>query len=185
MEDNFLVYGKGADELDTIAQNMLSVISEICFRPFSADCKGNPCLEVGDAVRLATKYEIVESYILKRTLKGIQALRDTYESQGKQEYSEKVNSIRKSIIQLKGKTNTLERTVEETKSTITDVENGLRTQITQTAELITTEIEKQVDETKKYAKNVADTAESNAKGDTDKKLQSYSTTTEMRMRIRI
>lgn len=183
VEDNFLVYGKGADELDTIAQNLFSVISEVHFRPFSADCKGNPCLEVGDAVRLSTKYEIVESYILKRTLKGIQALRDTYESQGKQEYSERVNSLRKSIIQLKGKTNELERTVEETKSTITDVESGLQSRITQTAKGFTTEIKKQVDETKKYAKNAADTAESNAKGDTDEKLKAYTTTTEMRMEI--
>lgn len=133
VEDNFLVYGKSAEDLETIAQNLLGVIENVTYRPFSADAKGNPCLEVGDAVRLNTKYEIVESYILERCLKGVQALRDTYSAEGVETYDEDVNDIRKSIIQLKGKTNTLERTVEETKSTITDVEKGLQSRITQTA----------------------------------------------------
>ena len=142
VEDNFLVYGKSATDLETIANNLFSVITEILYRPFDAECKGNPCFEVGDAVRLTTKNKIVESYILKRTLKGIQALRDSYSSDGVEEYAEKVNSINRNIIQLKGKTNVLERTVEETKLTIEDVEKGLQSQITQTAESITTEVKR-------------------------------------------
>ena len=82
IEDNFLVYGKGTKELKGIAKNILSKIRGIVYRPFTADCKGNPCLEVGDAVRLPTRYELIESYILKRTLKGIQALRDDLEAEG-------------------------------------------------------------------------------------------------------
>lgn len=136
IEDNFLVYGMGADALAKIADKVRMKISGIIYRPFEVDCKGNPCFEVGDAVRLPTRYEIVESYILKRTLKGIQALRDDYVADGAEFYSGKVNGIQKSIIQLKGKANILERTVEETKSTIIDVEAGLKSQITQTAERI-------------------------------------------------
>ena len=139
VEDNFLVYGKSSDDLKVIADNLLSVIRGIIYRPFEADVKGNPCLEVGDPVRLSTKYELIESYILKRTLKGVQALRDDYVAEGVEEYSEKVNSVNKSIIQLKGKTNVLERTVEETKSTINDVERDFQTQITQNAERISAE----------------------------------------------
>ena len=59
-------------------------------RPFNADCKGNPCLEVGDAVRLTTKYELIETYILKRTMKGIQALRDDLEADGEEYRTSKV-----------------------------------------------------------------------------------------------
>ena len=136
IEDNFLVYGKGHADLLSIGNNVYSKIRGVVYRPFEADCKGNPCLEVGDAIRLPTKYEIVESYILKRTLKGIQALRDTYSSDGTEFYTGKVNGVQKSLIQLKGKTNTLSRTVEETKSTITDVEEGLHTEIVQTADKI-------------------------------------------------
>lgn len=141
IEDNFLVYGKSGRELENIAENILSVIRGVSYRPFSAEVKGNPCLEAGDAVRLQTRYEIIESYILKRTLKGIQALRDTYEAEGEEYYSEKVNSVNKSIVQLKGKTNTLTRTVEETRLEMKDIEKGLKSQITQTVEQIRLEVE--------------------------------------------
>lgn len=141
VEDNFLVYGKSSADLERVANNLFSVISEIMYRPFDADVKGNPCFEVGDAVRLTTRYEIIESYILKRTLKGVQALRDRYSADGIEEYVEKVNSVNRSIIQLKGKTNTLERTVEETKLEIKDVEKNLTSTITQTAGEIRADVE--------------------------------------------
>lgn len=145
IEGNFLVYGKGTKELNEIGEKTLSKIKGIIYRPFSADCKGNPCLEVGDAVRLPTRYELIESYILKRTLKGIQALRDDLEADGEEYRTSKVNGIQRSILQLKGKSNTLERSIEETKSTIVDVEKGLQSQITQTATEIRSEVKNTTD----------------------------------------
>lgn len=145
IEGNFLVYGKGTKELNEIGEKTLSKIKGIIYRPFSADCKGNPCLEVGDAVRLTTKYELIETYILKRTLKGIQALRDDLEADGEEYRTSKVNGIQRSILQLKGKSNVLERTIEKTQSTITDVEKGLQSQITQTATEIRTEVKNTTD----------------------------------------
>lgn len=145
IEDNFLVYGKGTKELKGIAKNVLSKIRGIVYRPFAADCKGNPCLEVGDAVRLPTRYELIESYILKRTLKGIQALRDDLEADGEEYRTNGANGIQKSILKLKGKSNVLERTIEKTQSTITDVEKGLQSQITQTATEIRTEVKNTTD----------------------------------------
>lgn len=140
IQDNFLVYGKGSEELTGIANNIYGKIRGIIYRPFSADCKGNLCIEVGDAVRLPTRYEIIESYVLKRTLKGIQALRDNYEATGEEYRSTQANSVHKSIIQLKGKTNVLTRTIEETNSKITDVESGLSSEIKQTANSIRSEV---------------------------------------------
>lgn len=145
IEDNFLVYGKGSKELKGIAKNILSKIRGIIYRPFTADCKGNPCLEVGDAVRLPTKYELIESYIFKRTLKGIQALRDDLEADGEEYRTSKANGIQRSILQLKGKSNVLERSIEKTQSTITDVKEGLQSQITQTATEIRTEVKNTTD----------------------------------------
>lgn len=145
IEGNFLVYGKGTKELNKIGGKTLSKIKGIIYRPFSADCKGNPCFEVGDAVRLTTKYELIETYILKRTLKGIQALRDDLEADGEEYRTSKVNGIQRSILQLKGKSNTLERSIEETKSTIVDVEKGLQSQITQTASEIRAEVKNTTD----------------------------------------
>lgn len=145
IEDNFLVYGKGTEELTGIANNVLSKIRGIIYRPFAADCKGNPCLEVGDAVRLPTRYELIESYILKRTLKGIQALRDDLEADGEEYRTSKANGIQRSILQLKGKSNVLERSIEKTQSTIEDKERKLISQITQTATEIRTEVKNTAD----------------------------------------
>lgn len=142
VEDNFLVYGKSTEDLTVIANNMLSVIDGLEYRPFDATLVGNPCIEVGDMVRLHTKYQLIDSYVLQRTLSGVQCLRDNFVADGEEYQSEKVNDIQTDIKQLKGKSNTLERTLEETKSTITDMEKGLQSEITQTAESITSAVSK-------------------------------------------
>lgn len=140
IQDNFLVYGKSAEQLTVTAQNVFEKITNIVYRPFDADVMGNPCMEVGDPVRFPTKYEVVETYILERTLKGIQALRDNYKANGAEEYSENVNSVAKSIVQLKGKSNVLERTIEETRLEITDLKEGLENKISITADGLEAEI---------------------------------------------
>lgn len=134
LQDNFLVYGMGADDLETVARNLYEVIKVVKYRPYNCEKIGNPCLSLGEAVNVYTAKEIIESYVLSRTYKGIQQPTDTISASGKSpKYSEQVNGINKSIIQLRGKTNELERTVEETRSEIKDVESGLDTKITQTA----------------------------------------------------
>lgn len=136
IQDNFLVYGKGTDELLEIAEKILEVIKGIVYCPFNTKAKGNPCLEVGDAVRLNTKTQIIQSYVLQRTLKGIQTLRDTYVAEGAERQETKVNSVKDQIIQLKGKANILTRTVEETRSELSDLKEQTSTSFTQTAEKI-------------------------------------------------
>ena len=124
IEDNFLVYGKGADELKEIALRILEKIKEIVYRPFSTSAKGNPCIEVGDSVRLNTNTQRVESYVFQRVLKGIQALRDTYTTTGNEYLDGNVNSVARSIKQLKGKTSELTRTADEIKLSVTDLEKS-------------------------------------------------------------
>ena len=139
IDDNFLVYGKGASELREIAQKILQKIIGIVYKPFSTKAKGNPCIEVGDAVRLNTKTQRIESYVLQRVLSGIQALRDSFSSTGNEYLDNKPNSIARSITQLKGRTNELIRTNEETRSTLTNLETSTQTQFRQTAEEISAE----------------------------------------------
>ncbi len=141
IEDNFLVYGKSADDLWQIANNIFNKIIHLIYRPYELELRGNPCLEVGDSIRVSTRYEIVESYILKRTLKGIQALRDSYSADGEEYRNENVNGIQRSIIQLKGKTNILVRTVDETRSELEDKAEGLHSEIVQTAGQIRSEVQ--------------------------------------------
>lgn len=134
VQDNFLLYGKSTNELQSIAANMYNVICNVAYRPATVEAKGNPSLEVGNAITVLASNVTIRTYILQRTLKGIQALRDTYQAEGEQCQSEKVNSVRESILQLKGKTNVLTRTIEETKLQITDLEKGLSNEIKMTAD---------------------------------------------------
>lgn len=146
LQDNFLVYGMGADALEAVARNLYEVIKVVKYRPYNCEKIGNPCLKLGEAVNVYTAKEIIESYVLSRTYKGIQQPIDTISATGKApKYSEQVNGINKSIIQLRGKTNELERNVEETRSEIKDVESGLDTKITQTAGKIELEAKRAID----------------------------------------
>lgn len=140
IEDNFLVYGKTAADLQTIAENIYSVISVVWYRPAQVEARGNPCMEVGDGILLYTAQETIYTYILQRTLKGIQKPWDSYSANGEEYRSEKLNGLQKSIIQLKGKTNTLTRTVEETRLEMKDIEQGLSTDISITAQGLSAEI---------------------------------------------
>ena len=145
IQDNFLVYGKSTEELDAIAENIYRKIRGIVYRPFDAECPGNPCFEVGDPLSFSTKYKIVESYIFSRTLKGIQSLKDRYSSKGLERRSQNVNSVQKSIIQLKSKANILTRTIEETKLEMYDIEAELSNTITITARDIRAELKNTAD----------------------------------------
>lgn len=139
IQDNFLVYGKSASELDTIGNNVLDVIKDIVYRPFNTKAKGNFCVEVGDFIRLSTKNQRVESYVLQRTITGIQALRDDYTAEGEEKLAKATNSISRQIQQLKGKANILTRTVNETRLEMVDMEKDLLSTISITAGDLRTE----------------------------------------------
>ena len=143
IQDNFLVYGMSAASLATVAQNVYVRMSQVQFRPAQIYLVGNPCYEVGDGVQCVTSYQSIKTYILQRTLKGIQALFDTYTSTSSEYQPEQVNSVNHQIIQLRGRTNTLERTVDETVSTVSQHSTELgnqSTRITQNANAITAEV---------------------------------------------
>ncbi len=142
VEGNFLVYGKSTEELLEIGRRLYDTIRVVWYRPASVKAIGNPCLEVGNGIRLHTKNEIIETYILERTLKGIQSLTDSYETQGKEKYTGDVNSVHKSIVQIQGKINRLTRTAEETRSELLDLDRELSSQILQTAEEISLEVKR-------------------------------------------
>jgi hypothetical protein len=106
VQDNCLVYGKSSADLTAIATNLLSIIEGITYRPYTGiKTLGNPCYEVGDAVTIPTRNATINSYILNRTLTGIQALRDTYKAEGVEVYTQKVNAFDNEVKQLKRQTN--------------------------------------------------------------------------------
>lgn len=131
IQGNFLTYSSGTEELKTIANNVLSKISKVIFNPINITLQGNPCVETGDTIRIIdTNNKVYMSYVLQRTLTGIQMLMDSIVSEGDQSLAE-VNGIQHDIIKLQGKTNELSRLVEGASSTLNDYAKGLKSEIAQ------------------------------------------------------
>ena len=138
---NFLVSDKAGAELETIAENTLSVIKKVAYIPIkSSNIVGNPCIELGDPIRFNTTREIVESYVLQRTLTGIQSKRDSITASGTETHSANVNSIKDTISNLSGRTNKLERTADHTLSELADLDASTSSRFEQTAEQVQTEV---------------------------------------------
>ena len=148
IQNNFLLYGKSTQELDDIYGGLLNLyLGKIFFTPADIVAQGNPCLQVGDRIRLRTKYATIDTYIFQRSLTGIQGLRDTYFSESPRLREEQLNSVNHSLMLLRGKSNTLERTIEETRIEVSDLEVGL-TEVTIKAdglEIQVEDIERQIE----------------------------------------
>lgn len=137
VNSNFLTYSLSDEELETVGTNILSVIEKAKYTPIKANVIGNPCVTVGDIIKIVTNSAILYSYVINRTLKGCQSLTDEFESNGEEYRSVDVNSTSGQIKKLQGRSNVLERSIDETRSTIANVEKGLKSEIKQTAESIT------------------------------------------------
>lgn len=143
IQGNFLCYGKVEAELTPIANNFMSEAYFYEYTPASVSTRGRPYMELGDFVKaVAQNGDTVVFPILRRSMSGIIALMDKYEAKGTESFDEKKYTLSEQVQQIKGKANVLVRTIEETQSQITDIENNLETKITQTADNIKTEASK-------------------------------------------
>lgn len=138
---NFLVSDKTGAELEQIANNLLPIMAQAAYTPIkSCTCVGNPCLTLGEPIRFNTTREIVETYLLQRTLTGVQSKRDSISAQGTQTHSVKVNSIRDTIESVQRRTGKLERNADHLQSTYEDLEEQTNTKFEQTAKSIVAEV---------------------------------------------
>lgn len=136
---NFLLYGKGSNELKAIANNILLVLKNKYYRPHSTKMIGLPYIEVGDAINIITTDDAIETFVFQRTLKGIQALTDDITATGNK-IRENIPSQNTEIQKLKSKTLKIVKNIDELSSTMTDIEDGLQSQITQNTSSLQTQI---------------------------------------------
>ena len=140
---NFLVSDKTGAELEQIANNLLPIMAQAAYTPIkSCTCVGNPCLTLGEPIRFNTTREIVETYLLQRTLTGVQSKRDSISAQGTQTHSAKVNSIRETLESVERRTGKLERNADHLQSTYEDLEEQTNTKFEQTAKSILAEVDR-------------------------------------------
>lgn len=104
ISDNFLLYGKTETECQQVAETLLPIISNICFVPVKATAIGNIDMKIGDYVEIViSETKSIRTFVLQRTLSGIQALHDSIESDCKQYVSENQNTLSSAIKYMKAK----------------------------------------------------------------------------------
>lgn len=91
MDDNVfysgtnMVYNKdGMPEVETMLENMYSKILDLSYTPNVTRAIGLPWVEAGDRINMLTANSGFESFVFKRTMNGIQMLKDTFESYGEE-----------------------------------------------------------------------------------------------------
>jgi len=186
IEDNFLIYGKGSALLQPVSDKIFNVIKNISYVPFTSTQIGLPYIQVGDYIKYDTLTGSFSSFILTRTLTGTQILKDTIETKGTEKTCETFG-VQKEIIKLKGKSNVLTRSIEETKQIISDLDTKLtdnystttdmKSAIEQSASGIKQEVSKNyqsiaraksdLKEAKSYADEVGSNVDTKAKGYAD------------------
>lgn len=146
LQGNFLLYGKGTEELTSIAQRLYSIVSDIVYTPAKIECKARPWVELGDLIKVNTEKNIIYTYVMQRTWQGMHFISDTYQAKQEAQRDEQINSVNNSIIQLRGKANKLTRDIEHMSSEIYNEDGSSK--LTQTANAIEMQIEtltKQID----------------------------------------
>lgn len=137
---NFLVSDKTGAELEQIANNVLPIMAQAAYTPIkSCTTVGNPCLTLGEPIRFNTTREIVETYLLQRTLTGVQSKRDSIVAQGTPTHTTKTNSIRETLESVQRRTSKLEHNADHLLSQYEDLEEQTNTKFEQTANAITAE----------------------------------------------
>lgn len=140
VEGNFLLYGKNAAQMDAVAARIYALVNGIIYTPARVVSIARPWIECGDLIRVLSKENVIYTYALERTFKGLQAAFDTYESRQDEKREEQVTGVNSSIMQLRGKANKLTRDIDHLSSEIYD-ESGV-SRIEQNAESILLKVDK-------------------------------------------
>ena len=82
LKDNPLVWGLSSANLRAVARNLYNTVQGLWYTPSEVKCVGLPYVECGDFVLMSARLSIIRSYVLSRTLKGIQAITDSFKAPG-------------------------------------------------------------------------------------------------------
>lgn len=138
---NPLIYNKTSEDLTKIGQNIFAKIKGITYRPNTTTLEGLPYLETGDYYILTKNNDDVGSPIFTRTLAGIQALKDTFESKGnKLRVNE--DSQTSEMMTLQSKMLKIQKGVDGLLIEVTDLDENTSSRFEQTASKIEAEVKR-------------------------------------------
>lgn len=138
---NPLLFTSSDADLRPVAENIFNAIKDISYIPFELKTKGNPLLEIGDVLSTETRKRNLDMLVLNQSIKGAKSIITEAKATGSESRGG-AGPIQRSVIQLKGKTNVLKRTVEATVSELKDFEADTSSKLTQTAESIELKVDK-------------------------------------------
>lgn len=145
VEGNFLAYGLGSADLTKLAWSIYDSIAGKTYRPAKIVSYAMPWIEVGDGLRAITTDTEIATFVLTRTMSGIQAMMDTVEAKGTKTQGQSFG-IQNEIIQLKGKTAVIVRNVDEVSAMVTDLEKHTTAQLKVVSDQITAEVKRATDQ---------------------------------------
>lgn len=153
IQGNFLAYGKGPEELSEIAEAAYGKMSMKIYKPCHIASPALPWVEVGDILVCYTSDDVIETFCMKRTMSGCQAMTDTFESTGGKEREEDFG-VQASIMQLEGKAAVIKKSVEEVSVRVTDLKNYTEAQFKITADQILAEVTRATKEEEKLSARI-------------------------------
>lgn len=138
IKGNFLVFGKNAAELKNIAESVSGLIYKRPYRPYTAEIRGLPYIEVGDTI---TFDDQIVSYVLARSLSGIVAMQDSFSAFGPETRRE-TTTVNDQIIQLQGKATIITKNVDGLSVKVIDLEKNTDAQFKVVADEVSTEVKR-------------------------------------------
>lgn len=146
---NILLYGCDTETLETVAENVLGVIGDTSYRPNKTNIYSGIYLTLGQPYSVHTrKFDGNEyipstfmSYVLKRTITGIQAMHQVLEAGGSQ-YQPKTQTtdVVQEIKILQGKSASFKRDLESFESEYTDFATETTSKIEQMSNKIVLQV---------------------------------------------
>ena len=142
ISDNPLLYAESDSQLRSAATEIFNAIKDFSYLPYQLKIRGNPLIQPGEIITVNTKKgKTVKAVIMSKKLSGVMGLTDEMEAVGSERRPIQVTETNRQITTLKGKTNELTRTVDETISRLYDSETGDISVLKQTASSLTASVE--------------------------------------------
>lgn len=118
IQDNWLTDSFNSEDLQIATINFSEAIKDITYKPCDANVKMDLSLEVGDAVTLyGTDGTLIPTFILNRTMTGINVAFDEFEATGYEEWVNESPSMDGAVSELMDQVNDLD-------DRVTDLESG-------------------------------------------------------------
>ena len=122
IQGNYLTFGLNSNVLSEVAANIYNVVKNIEYTPCDIDSIVSDLnIKMGQKLKIITHSgKTIQTYCMKNELKGIQLFQQTISAAGDEYRSEVIADTNSEILQLKGKTFKLEKTVDNFGITLTE-----------------------------------------------------------------